>query len=185
MILSDRDIKSAVKKKDIKIEPFVEDHVQPASVDLLLGSKIRIFRKDKHYLIDVKEPQNFTDLVEVGEYFILHPNEFVLGSTKEVVGLSGKYTARIEGKSSLGRIGVITHATAGFVDPGFEGNITLELGNVGSLPVKLYPGMKIAQISFFQMSSEPEHLYGSSKINSKYKGDSGPAESKINLNFKK
>lgn len=184
MILSDRDIKAAVQAKDIKINPFNEDHVQPASIDLTLGDKIRIFRKDKHVLIDVKEPQNFTDLIEVKDHFILHPNEFILGATREIVGLSGKYTARIEGKSSLGRIGVITHATAGFVDPGFEGNITLELGNVGNLPVKLYSGMKIAQISFFQMSSIPEKLYGESKLKSKYKGDSGPAESRIHLNFK-
>ncbi|VVB70579.1 dCTP deaminase, dUMP-forming [uncultured archaeon] len=185
MILSDKDIRAAIKKNEIKVTPFVEENVQPASVDLTLGNKIRIFRKDKYFLIDVKESQNFTDLIDVKDSFILHPGEFILGSTNEIIGLSGKFTARVEGKSSLGRIGVITHATAGFIDPGFEGNITLELGNVGSLPVKLYPGMKIAQISFLQMSSEPEKLYGEGKLNSKYKGDKGPVESRIHLNFKK
>jgi dCTP deaminase len=137
-------------------------------------------------VIDVKQPmEGLTELVEVKEEeaFILHPGEFVLGSTREYVKLPNDLVARLEGKSSLGRLGLLIHSTAGYVDPGFEGHLTLELSNVANLPITIYPNMKIGQISFFKLTSEAENPYGSSAVGSKYQGQRGPTPSKYNENF--
>ena len=186
MILSDRDIKRAVADGSIGIEPFDESDVQPSSVDLHVDRLFRTFHNHRHSFIDVKEPMDkLTELVEVadGERFILHPGEFVLGSTTEYVQVPSDLVARLEGKSSLGRLGLLIHSTAGYVDPGFEGHLTLELSNVANLPITIYPGMKIGQISFFQLTSPAEHPYGSSEVGSKYQGQRGPTPSRYFENF--
>ena len=187
MILSDRDITEAIKAGRIGIEPFEFDDVQPSSVDLHVDRFFRVFHNARYAFIDVKQPmEGLTELVEVDkdEPFILHPGEFVLGSTLEYVRLPHDLVARLEGKSSLGRLGLLIHSTAGYVDPGFEGHLTLELSNVANLPITIYPGMKIGQISFFRLSSEAEHPYGSSKVRSKYQGQRGPTPSRYFENFK-
>ena len=187
MILSDRGIKAALKEGSILIEPFDEADIQPSSVDLHVDRYFRTFHNHRHAYIDVKEPmEDLTELVEVdtAEAFILHPGEFVLGSTAEYVSLPHHLVARLEGKSSLGRLGLLIHSTAGYVDPGFEGHLTLELSNVANLPITLYPGMKIGQISFFELTSEAENPYGSSKVGSKYQGQKGPTPSRYFENFR-
>jgi dCTP deaminase len=187
MILSDRDIRAALKEGTVRIEPFDEADVQPSSVDLHVDRYFRTFNNHRHAFIDVKEPmENLTEQVEVAadEAFILHPGEFVLGSTAEYVGLPNDLVARLEGKSSLGRLGLLIHSTAGYVDPGFEGHLTLELSNVANLPITLYPGMKVGQISFFELSSPAENPYGSSKVGSKYQGQHGPTPSRYFENFR-
>ncbi len=186
MVLSDRSIREQLERGAIVIEPLGESAIQPSSVDLHVDRLFRVFRNDTTPYIDPKQPQeDLTELVEVEEdgAFILHPGEFVLGSTFERVALGPDLVARLEGKSSLGRLGLLIHSTAGFVDAGWDGHLTLELSNVANLPIAIYPGMKIGQISFLQMTSEAEHPYGSTTTGSKYKGQRGPTPSRYYLNF--
>ncbi len=186
MILSDRTIKERVGTGDIQIEPYDERAVQPSSVDLRLDKYFRVFRNHTLSHIDVKQNlEELTELVEASDEdpFILHPNEFVLGSTAERVAISSDLVGRIEGKSSLGRLGLLIHTTAGFVDAGWDGQLTLEFSNVASLPITLYPGMKIGQISFIQMTSEADNPYGSGVLGSKYQGQKGPRPSRYWENF--
>ena len=175
MILSDRDIRTAIADGTITIDPFDERCIQPSSVDLHVDSQFRVFANSRYPYIDVREEMpDLTELVEVkpDEPFILHPGEFVLGSTLERVALPDDLVARLEGKSSLGRLGLLIHSTAGYVDPGWDGYLTLELSNVANLPITLYPGMKIGQISFFQLTSAAETPYGAA--GNKYQGQRGP-----------
>jgi dCTP deaminase len=186
MILSDRDIRVALKAGRIGIDPFDDADIQPSSVDLHVDRLFRTFHNHRHAFIDVRTAmEDLTELVEVkpDEAFILHPGEFVLGSTAEYVRLPNDLVARLEGKSSLGRLGLLIHSTAGYVDPGFEGHLTLELSNVANLPITIYPDMKIGQISFFQLTSAAENPYGSSKVGSKYQGQRGPTPSRFFENF--
>ncbi|WP_312717905.1 dCTP deaminase [Mobilicoccus sp.] len=181
MLLSDRDIRAQVEAGRVRLDPYDPGMVQPSSIDVRLDRYFRLFDNHKHPLIDPAEEQpDLTRLVEVerDEAFVLHPGEFVLGSTYELVTLPDDVAARVEGKSSLGRLGLLTHATAGFVDPGFSGHVTLELSNVATLPIKLYPGMKIGQLCFFQLSSSAEHPYGSDVYGSHYQGQRGPTASR-------
>jgi len=185
VVLSDVSIFQAIDQGQIEIDPFEKDNVQPSSIDLRVDGLFRVFRNDTTPYIDPKLPQeDLTELVEIKEdgAFILHPGEFVLGSTLERVALGNSLVARLEGKSSLGRLGLLIHSTAGFIDPGWDGHITLELSNVANLPIAIYPGMKIGQISFLQMSTPASVGYGS-EIGSKYKGQRGPTPSKYFLNF--
>lgn len=186
MILSDRSIKESIASGRIVITPYDEDLVQPASIDIRLDGRFLVFRNYKHSCIDPKALQeDLTEMVTVadGDPFIVHPGEFILGNTVERVKLGDDLVARLEGKSSLGRLGLIVHATAGYVDPGFDGNITLELSNVANLPIRLYPGMKVGQISFFAMTTPADRPYGSPGLGSKYKGQTAPTASKMHLNF--
>ena len=188
MLLSDRDILAEIEAKRIVLEPYDEGLVQPSSIDFRLDRYFRVFENHRYPHIDPAVDQSdLTRQVEpVGdEPFILHPGEFVLGSTYEVVTLPDDLAARVEGKSSLGRLGLLTHATAGFVDPGFSGHVTLELANVATLPIKLYPGMKIGQLCFFRLSSPAEHPYGSAKYGSRYQGQRGPTPSRSYANFQR
>ena len=182
MILSDVDIRKALASGRIEIEPFDPDCVQPSSVDLHVDSQFRVFANSRYPYIDVHKPMpDLTELVEVKEDdpFILHPGEFVLGSTLERVALPDDLVARLEGKSSLGRLGLLIHSTAGYVDPGWDGYLTLELSNVANLPITLYPGMKIGQISFFRLTTAAEVPYGSKATRSKYQGQRGPTASRF------
>ncbi|HET9072456.1 MAG TPA: dCTP deaminase [Acidimicrobiales bacterium] len=186
MILSDRTIREELAAGRIEIDPLDPADVQPSSVDLRLDRFFRVFRNHHQSVIDVKEPQdNLTELVEIEPEgaFVLHPGEFVLGSTAERVRLPDDLVARLEGKSSLGRLGLLIHSTAGFVDAGWDGYLTLELSNVATLPIKLYPGMKIGQISFLLMTSAADRPYGSTSIGSKYQGQRGPTASRYFENF--
>ena len=185
-MLSDVDIKSSIKNKDIEISPLIEEFIQPSSVDLRVGADFRVFENHKYSHIDPKSKQDdLTTLVtsSMEEPFVLHPGEFVLGTTFEKVSLSNKVVARLEGKSSLGRIGLLIHSTAGFVDPGFSGYLTLELSNVANLPIKIYPEMKIGQISFYYLNSPSESKYGSDIYGSKYQGQEGPTPSRSHNDF--
>ncbi len=187
MILSDRSIKDALAGGRIVIDPLDPADVQPSSVDLRLGSLFRVFRNYTTSVIDVKLDQSdLTELVDVavGGVFLLHPGEFVLGSTAERVALADDLVARLDGKSSLGRLGLLIHSTAGFIDPGFDGHVTLELSNVANLPITLYPGMKIGQVSFIQMTTPADHPYGSLGSRSKYQGQTGPTPSRYFENFR-
>jgi dCTP deaminase len=186
LILSDRDIFEAIASNRIGIEPFDKLDLQPSSVDLHVDRFFRTFHNARYPYIDVKKPMDdLTELIEVDdeEAFILHPGEFVLGSTCEYVRLPNDLVARLEGKSSLGRLGLLIHSTAGYVDPGFEGHLTLELSNVANLPITIYPKMKIGQISFFQLTSEAENPYGTKALGSKYQGQQGPTPSRFFENF--
>ena len=186
MILSDRSIREAVAAGRIIIDPFDDACVQPSSVDLHLDHRFLVFRNHTMGLIDVrKDLSELTEEVSFSEDdpFILHPGEFVLGTTLEKVSLSNKVVARLEGKSSLGRIGLLIHSTAGFVDPGFEGFLTLELSNVANLPIKIYPEMKIGQISFYSLTTPSESSYGSELYGSKYQGQEGPTPSRSHNDF--
>lgn len=186
MLLSDIDIKAEIAAGRVGLEPYDPAMVQPASIDIRLDRFFRTFENHKYQFIDPRLDQSdMTRLVEVApdEPFVLHPGEFVLGSTFEVVSLPEDIAARVEGKSSLGRLGLLTHATAGFIDPGFVGHITLELSNVANLPVTLWPGMKIGQLCFFRMSSAAEHPYGSSVYGSRYQNQRGPTQSRSFQNF--
>src|SRR6202790_2385263 len=188
MILSDRTIREELAAGRIVIEPLNQADIQPSSVDLRIDRYFRVFRNHSMRVIDVREDQEeLTELVEIGEddAFILHPGEFVLGSTAERVALPNDLVARLEGKSSLGRLGLLIHSTAGFVDAGWDGHLTLELSNVANLPIAIYPQMKIGQISFLQMTTSAEHPYGSGEAGSKYQGQRGPTPSRYYLNFKK
>ena len=186
MLLSDGDIRKQLDAGRIKLNPLNLDLLQPSSIDVRLDRFFRLFDNHKYPFIDPREQQDeLTRFVEVAsdEAFILHPGEFVLGSTYEYVSLPNDIAARLEGKSSLGRLGLLTHSTAGFVDPGFEGHVTLELSNVATLPIKLWPGMKIGQLCFFQLSSTSENPYGSEKYGSRYQGQRGPTASRSHLRF--
>ena len=186
MLLSDRDIRAEISVGRLGIDPFDDSMVQPSSVDVRLDGLFRVFNNTRYTHIDPALRQDeLTSLVEpaVGEPFVLHPGEFVLGSTLEVCSLPNDLAGRLEGKSSLGRLGLLTHSTAGFIDPGFSGHITLELSNVANLPITLWPGMKIGQRCLLKLSSAAEFPYGSSEAGSKYQGQRGPTPSKAYLNF--
>jgi len=188
VILSDRTIREELEKGRIVIDPLGEGCIQPSSVDLHIDRFFRVFRNHTMGHIDVKQDlEDLTELVEIGEedVFILHPGEFVLGSTSERVALPDDLVARLEGKSSLGRLGLLIHSTAGFVDAGWDGHLTLELSNVANLPITLYPGMKIGQISFLQMTTAADQPYGSGVLGSKYKGQRGPTPSRYFENFRR
>ncbi|MFW5415610.1 dCTP deaminase [Nocardiopsis sp. CNT-189] len=186
MLLSDRDIRSEIESGRVKIDPYDPGMIQPSSIDVRLDRFFRVFENHRYPHIDpaVEQP-DLTRLVEVGadSEFILHPGEFVLASTYEVVTLPEDIASRLEGKSSLGRLGLLTHSTAGFIDPGFSGHVTLELSNVATLPMKLYPGMKIGQLCMFRLASPAEHPYGSDRYGSRYQGQRGPTPSRAYLNF--
>jgi dCTP deaminase len=186
MILSDRDLKIELESGRVVVDPLGANAIQPSSIDLRIGRHFRIFANTRYPYIDVRKPmEGLTELVEVTgeEPFILHPGEFVLGTTLERVAIPDDLVGRLEGKSSLGRLGLLIHSTAGFVDAGFAGNLTLELSNVANLPITLYPGMKIGQISLFRMSSPAEHPYGSNRLGSKYLDQVGPTPSRYWENF--
>jgi dCTP deaminase len=186
VLLSDRDIKAEIAAGRVKVEPFDGQMIQPSSVDVRLDRFFRVFENHKYSVIDPSIEQSELTrevAVENGEEFILHPGEFVLASTYEVITLPDDIAGRLEGKSSLGRLGLLTHSTAGFIDPGFSGHITLELSNVANLPVKLFPGMKIGQLCLIKLSSPTENPYGSALYGSRYQGQRGPTASKSWLNF--
>ncbi|HEV7934918.1 MAG TPA: dCTP deaminase [Actinomadura sp.] len=186
MLLSDRDIRAELDSGRVKIAPYDPAMVQPSSVDVRLDRYFRVFENHKYPHIDPAEEQaDLTRPVDVdpGDAFILHPGEFVLASTYELFSLPDNLAARLEGKSSLGRLGLLTHSTAGWIDPGFNGHVTLELSNVATLPIKLWPGMKIGQMCLFRTSSPAEYPYGSSKYGSRYQGQRGPTPSRSYLNF--
>ena len=186
MLLSDGDIKKEIDSGRVKVEPFDPAMLQPSSVDVRLDRFFRVFENHMYSVIDpAAEQPDLTRAVEIkgSDEFILHPGEFVLASTYEVITLPDDVAGRLEGKSSLGRLGLLTHSTAGFIDPGFSGHITLELSNVANLPVKLYPGMKIGQLCLFRLSSPAENPYGSYKYGSRYQNQRGPTASKSWLNF--
>jgi dCTP deaminase len=186
VLLSDRDILAELEAKRVSLEPFDAAMVQPSSVDVRLDRFFRTFENHRYPHIDPAEdqPELTREVEPVGdEPFILHPGEFVLGSTYEIVSLPDDVAARLEGKSSLGRLGLLTHSTAGFIDPGFSGHVTLELANVANLPIKLWPGMKIGQLCFFRLSSPAEHPYGSARYGSRYQGQRGPTPSRSAKGF--
>jgi dCTP deaminase len=186
MVLSDRTIARLLDEQRIVIEPYDESLLQPSSVDVRVDRFFRVFHNARYAYIDVKEPQeDLTELVEIDDErpFILHPGEFVLGSTLERIVLPDDLVARLEGKSSLGRLGLLIHSTAGFIDPGWDGHVTLELSNVANLPITIYHGMKIGQISFMQLSEAADHPYGSRDLGSKYQGQMGPTPSRYWQNF--
>ena len=186
MILSDRSINEAIASGRLEIDPFDPALVQPASIDVRLDSKLLVFRNTKRAFIDIKQPaDDLMEMIEFGpnEPIFLHPHEFVLGSTIERVKMPDDLVARLEGKSSLGRLGLLIHSTAGFIDPGFDGHVTLELSNVANLPITIYYGMKIGQISFMRMTEPASAPYGSDTIGSKYQGQRGPTPSRYWQNF--
>jgi dCTP deaminase len=186
MVLSDRTIREEIESGRIAFDPFDPGLIQPSSVDMRVDRKFRVFHNARRPYIDVRRPmEDLTELIEVNgeEPFILHPGEFVLGQTLERVRLPDDVVARLEGKSSLGRLGLLIHSTAGFVDAGFEGNLTLELSNVATLPITIYYGMPIGQISFMRMDSPVERPYGSDETGSKYQGQAEPTPSRFYLNF--
>ena len=186
MLLSDNDLRKEIESGRLGLDPFDPAMVQPSSIDVRLDRYFRVFDNSRYTHIDPMQQQDeLTTLVEpVGEEpFVLHPGEFVLGSTFEAVTLPDDIAGRLEGKSSLGRLGLLTHSTAGFIDPGFSGHITLELSNVANLPITLWPGMKIGQLCLFQLSSPAEHPYGSTQAGSRYQGQRGPTPSRAYLNF--
>ena len=186
MLLSDRDIRAEIAANRVGVETFEEAMIQPSSVDVRLDKFFRVFENQKYSVIDPSTEQAELTrevIAEGDEPFILHPGEFVLASTYEVITLPDDIAGRLEGKSSLGRLGLLTHSTAGFIDPGFSGHITLELSNVANLPVKLFPGMKIGQLCLIKLSSPAEHPYGSEKYGSRYQGQRGPTASRSFKNF--
>jgi dCTP deaminase len=186
VVLSDRTIRRLLDEGRILIDPYDDSLLQPSSVDVRVDRRFRVFRNSRYPYINVKEPQEeLTELVEVvgGEPFILHPGEFVLGSTLERIQLPDDLVGRLDGKSSLGRLGLLIHSTAGFIDPGWDGHVTLELSNVANLPITIYPEMKIGQLSFVQLTEPAETPYGSGAIGSKYQGQQGPTPSRYWQNF--
>jgi dCTP deaminase len=188
VLLSDRDIRSEIDSGRLKVEPWDPELVQPSSIDVRLDRFFRVFNNSAYTHIDPSIQQDdLTSLVEPAgdEPFVLHPGEFVLGSTLEILSLPDDLAGRLEGKSSLGRLGLLTHSTAGFIDPGFSGHITLELSNVANLPITLWPGMKIGQLCLFRLSSAAEFPYGSSVYGSRYQGQRGPTPSRSYMSFKR
>jgi dCTP deaminase len=186
MIFSDRTIKESLASGRISVDPYDETCLQPSSIDLRVDRFFRVFENHRYPHIDPRTRQeDLTTIVETppGEAFVLHPGEFVLGSTLERVHLGDDVVARLEGKSSLGRLGLLIHSTAGFVDAGFEGHLTLELSNVANLPIAIHPGMRIGQISFYQMTTPADHPYGSKEAGSKYQGQRGPTPSRVHRDF--
>jgi dCTP deaminase len=185
VVLSDRTIARLVAEGRIEIDPYDASLLQPSSVDVRVDKYFRVFRNNRYPHIDVKtEQEDLTEQVEIDEEpFILHPGEFVLGSTLERIALPDDLVARLEGKSSLGRLGLLIHSTAGFIDPGFDGHVTLELSNVANLPITIYHGMKIGQLSFMRLSEPASAPYGSSELGSKYQGQRGPTPSRYWQNF--
>ncbi|GAA4352255.1 dCTP deaminase [Angustibacter luteus] len=186
MLLSDRDIRTEIETGRVVLDPYDETMLQPSSVDVRLDRYFRLFDNHKYPVIDPSADQpDLTRLVEVSadDPFVLHPGEFVLGSVYEAVTLPDDVAARVEGKSSLGRLGLLTHATAGFIDPGFSGHVTLELSNVATLPILLWPGMKVGQLCFFRLTSAAEHPYGSERYGSRYQGQRGPTASRSFQSF--
>ena len=186
MILSDRSIRAAIEQGRITVDPFDPGLIQPSSLDIRVDRVFRVFTGHRYPFIDPRQPQpELTTEVSAdpGQPFILHPGEFVLGSTLEWVRLSSDVVARLEGKSGLGRLGLLIHSTAGFVDPGFEGHLTLELSNVARLPIAIIPGMPIGQLSFYELSTAAEFPYGSPRVRSKYQGQRGPTPSRLHEDF--
>ena len=186
MLLSDRDLAAAVADGHLRVDPYEPVLVQPSSIDVRLDRWFRVFNNHLYTHIDPATRQDdLTTLLEVadGQPFVLHPGEFVLASTYEVVTLGDQLAGRLEGKSSLGRLGLLTHSTAGFIDPGFSGHVTLELSNVANLPIMLWPGMKIGQLCIFRLSSPAEHPYGSAVYGSRYQGQRGPTASRSYHNW--
>ncbi|MEW2547003.1 dCTP deaminase [Streptomyces sp. NPDC047002] len=186
MLLSDKDIRAELDSGSVRIEPYDPSMVQPSSIDVRLDRYFRVFENHLYPHIDpAVEQSGLTRLVEPegDDAFILHPGEFVLASTYEVISLPDGIASRLEGKSSLGRLGLVTHSTAGFIDPGFSGHVTLELSNMATLPIKLWPGMKIGQLCLFRLSSPAEFPYGSKRAGSRYQGQRGPTASRSYLNF--
>jgi dCTP deaminase len=186
VLLSDGDLRKELASGRLGLEPLDEAMIQPSSIDVRLDRFFRVFNNTKYTHIDPRQQQDdLTTLVETvdDEPFVLHPGEFVLGSTFEGVHLPDDLAGRLEGKSSLGRLGLLTHSTAGFIDPGFTGHITLELSNVANLPITLWPGMKIGQLCLFRLTSPAEHPYGSTAAGSRYQGQRGPTPSRAYLNF--
>lgn len=186
VLLSDRDIRAELASGRVRLDPYDEAMIQPSSVDVRLDRHFRLFDNHKYPVIDPAQDQpDLTRLVEVDpdDSFVLHPGEFVLGSTYELITLPDDVAARLEGKSSLGRLGLLTHSTAGFIDPGFSGHVTLELSNVATLPIILWPGMKIGQLCYFRLSSPAEHPYGSGAQGSRYQGQRGPTASRSHQGF--
>jgi dCTP deaminase len=185
VVLSDGAIRRGIDAGRIRIDPFDPGLMQPSSLDVRVDRYFRVFRNSRYPYIDVRQEQeDLTELVEAGEEpFILHPGEFVLGSTLERIALADDLVARLEGKSSLGRLGLLIHSTAGFIDPGWDGHVTLELSNVANLPITIYPGMRIGQLSFMELSEPAEQPYGSSSLGSKYQGQRGPTPSRYYRNF--
>jgi dCTP deaminase len=186
MVLSDGTIRKEIEDGRIVLDPYDPGLIQPSSVDVRVDRKFRVFQNSRYPYIDVRQQmEDLTELVEISdtEPFILHPGEFVLGQTLERVTLPNDIVARLEGKSSLGRLGLLIHSTAGFVDAGFEGNLTLELSNVANLPITIYHGMPIGQMSFMRMDAPVEHPYGSGETSSKYQGQGEPTPSRFYLNF--
>jgi dCTP deaminase len=192
VILSDRSLREQLEAGRIVIDPLDESLIQPSSIDVRISHLFRVFRNHTRGIIDVKQDtRDLTELVEIpvdehgvgNDPFMLHPGEFVLGSTLERIAVPNDLVGRVEGKSSLGRLGLLIHSTAGFIDAGFDGHITLELANVASLPITLYPGMKIGQVSFMQMTSPADQPYGAGARGSKYQGQHGPTPSRYFENF--
>lgn len=186
MLLSDQTLRKELESGRLVLDPFDPDMLQPSSIDIRLDRYFRVFDNSRYTHIDPRQQQDeLTTLVEPvdDEPIVLHPGEFVLGSTFERVTLPDYLAGRLEGKSSLGRLGLLTHSTAGFIDPGFSGHITLELSNVANLPITLWPGMKIGQLCLFQLTSPAEHPYGSQRAGSRYQGQRGPTPSRAYLNF--
>ncbi len=186
VLLSDRDIRAELESGRVRLDPYEPAMIQPSSIDVRLDKYFRLFDNHRYAVIDpAQEQPELTRLVEVpaGESLVLHPGEFVLGSTYEEVSLPDDVAARLEGKSSLGRLGLLTHSTAGFVDPGFTGHVTLELSNVATLPIQLWPGMKVGQLCFFRLSSPAEQPYGAGASGSRYQGQRGPTASRSWMNF--
>ena len=182
MVLSDHTIKEELARGRIVVDPLGEDCIQPASVDVHLDKQILVFRNSRRPFIDIRE--DMSDLTEMEEVeddrpFMLHPGEFVLGSTLERIELPEDLVARLEGKSSLGRLGLLIHSTAGYVDPGWKGHLTLELSNVSNLPITLYYSMKIGQISYLRLTTPADNLYGSEALSSKYQGQTSPTASRV------
>jgi dCTP deaminase len=187
VLLSDRDLGKELEGGQLRLEPFERALVQPSSIDVRLDRWFRVFNNHLYTHIDPAVQQDeLTAMVEVpdGESFVLHPGEFVLASTLEVITLGDQLAGRLEGKSSLGRLGLLTHSTAGFIDPGFSGHVTLELSNVANLPIRLWPGMKIGQLCIFRLSSPSEHPYGSAVYGSRYQGQRGPTPSRSWQNWR-
>ena len=184
MILSDKDLKTRIRKKSLVIRPFERECVQPSTYDLHLGDEFRGFRNHKLRFIDLREKVSLTDLVKVDKRngFVLHPGEFALACTREYFEIPNDLAAKLEGKSSLGRMGLVVHATAGYIDPGFKGQITFEMSNMNTVPIVLYPSMNVAQICFFMMSSMVERPYG--MAGNKYQGQMGPTESQAWRDFR-
>jgi dCTP deaminase len=185
-VLSDRSIKKALAAGRLGIEPLDEQAIQPASVDLRLDSVFRVFRTTSRPYVDVaQDVDDLTELVEISpeEPFVIHPGSFCLGSTLETITIPNDIVARVDGKSSLGRLGLLVHATAGYVDPGWTGKLTLELSNQSQMPIALYYGMRIAQVSFIELTTPVDRPYGSAELGSKYQGQTGPTPSRISREF--